>query len=95
MSRLLVYICNAPIDLQRLIGLSWVVRGVLGLLNALALMSYARAAQRAFGRRVANWYILLQATQFHVLFYASRTLPNMFAFALSKPFLVSVIKYTL
>lgn len=60
-----------------------IVRGVLGLLNALALMSYARAARGAFGQGVANWYILLQATQFHVIFYASRTLPNMFAFALT------------
>lgn len=54
------------------------------MLNALALMSYARAARQAFGRGVANWYIILQATQFHVIFYASRTLPNMFAFALSE-----------
>ena len=54
------------------------------MLNSLALMSYARAAGRAFGRGVGNWYILLQSTQFHVLFYASRTLPNMLAFVLSK-----------
>ena len=31
----------------------------------------------------ARWYLLLQASQFHVLFYASRTLPNMFVFGLS------------
>jgi hypothetical protein len=68
------------------------VRGILGLLNALALLSFRNALQRAFGRETGNWYILLQASQFHVIYYASRTLPNMYAFALSKssklPFVV-------
>ncbi|KAI5780719.1 Alg9-like mannosyltransferase family-domain-containing protein [Peziza echinospora] len=60
-----------------------VVRGVLGLFNAFALISYGRAARKAFGRGVGNWYILLQSSQFHILFYASRALPNMFAFGLT------------
>ena len=66
------------------LGSHCIARGVLGILNALALMSYASTARKAFGRGVGNWYILLQASQFHVIFYASRTLPNMIAFALSK-----------
>ncbi|RFU32472.1 hypothetical protein B7463_g3895, partial [Scytalidium lignicola] len=60
-----------------------VVRAVLGLFNAFTLLRYASILQQAFGRDVARWYILLQAAQFHVMFYASRTLPNMFAFGLT------------
>jgi len=39
--------------------------------------------QKAFGKPARFWFIILQASQFHVIYYASRTLPNMFAFALS------------
>lgn len=61
-----------------------IVRGVLGLLNAFALLRYKDGLDKAFGTAVGRWYILLQASQFHVMYYASRTLPNMFAFGLSK-----------
>ncbi|KAI1338514.1 glycosyltransferase family 22 protein [Xylariaceae sp. FL0016] len=60
-----------------------VVRAVLGLANAAALLVFRARVGRVLGRDVARWYVLLQAGQFHVLFYASRTLPNMFAFALT------------
>ncbi|KAK8055116.1 dol-P-Man:Man(7)GlcNAc(2)-PP-Dol alpha-1-6-mannosyltransferase [Apiospora rasikravindrae] len=60
-----------------------VVRAVLGLSNAGALLVFRARVEKAFGRPTARWYTLLQASQFHVLFYASRTLPNMFAFALT------------
>lgn len=59
------------------------VRGVLGLLNAAALLIFQRAVARSFGRETGNWYLLLQSCQFHIIYYASRTLPNMFAFGLS------------
>lgn len=61
-----------------------VVRGILGLLNAVALLKYKGGVERAFGRETGRWWVLLQGTQFHVVFYASRALPNMFAFGLSK-----------
>lgn len=61
-----------------------IVRGMLGLANAAAILVFARNFRRAYGRSAARWYLLLQASQFHVIFYASRTLPNMFAFGLSK-----------
>ncbi|RQM07000.1 hypothetical protein DH86_00000152, partial [Scytalidium sp. 3C] len=68
---------------------------VLGLFNAFALLRYAGGLQKAFGADVARWYVLLQAAQFHVLFYASRTLPNMFAFGLTtlafREFLLSTL----
>lgn len=61
-----------------------VVRGVLGLLNAFALVSFGRGVQKAFGSSAGIWYALFQASQFHVIYYASRTLPNMFAFIFSE-----------
>ncbi|EGO51460.1 hypothetical protein NEUTE1DRAFT_88888 [Neurospora tetrasperma FGSC 2508] len=60
-----------------------IVRGMLGLANAAAILLFARNFRRAYGRSAARWYLLLQASQFHVIFYASRTLPNMFAFGLT------------
>ena len=62
----------------------YVVRAVLGLFNAFALLRYKDGLDSAFGKDVGRWYILLQASQFHVIYYASRTLPNMFAFGLSE-----------
>lgn len=56
------------------------VRAVLSLFNAWTLHRYKKGVQGAFGRDPARWFVLLMAGQFHVLFYASRTLPNMFAF---------------
>ncbi|KAI0408859.1 Alg9-like mannosyltransferase family-domain-containing protein [Xylaria palmicola] len=60
-----------------------VVRALLGLINSAALLYFKSQLQRAFGRSTARWYTLLQASQFHVIFYASRLLPNMFAFPLT------------
>ncbi|KAK2068718.1 hypothetical protein P8C59_003346 [Phyllachora maydis] len=60
-----------------------VVRAVLGLFNAACLLVFARSLRRAAGPAAARFYLLLQASQFHILFYASRTLPNMFAFGLT------------
>jgi alpha-1,6-mannosyltransferase len=61
----------------------FVVRAILGLFNATCLLIFARGLRRAYGAGTARWYLLLQASQFHIMFYASRTLPNMFAFGLS------------
>ncbi|KAH7123828.1 Alg9-like mannosyltransferase family-domain-containing protein [Dendryphion nanum] len=63
--------------------LQLLVRGVLGLSNAAALVWFGKSVQRAFGTSAGAWFALLQASQFHVMYYASRTLPNMFAFLFS------------
>ncbi|KAI5927710.1 Alg9-like mannosyltransferase [Camillea tinctor] len=68
-----------------------VVRGILGLINAAALLVFKSNVEKAFGKPTARWYALLQATQFHVMFYASRTLPNMFAFPLTTVALAQLI----
>lgn len=52
---------------------------MLGTLVAYAFYRYARAIQRQFGVGVARWMLLLTATQFHIMFYASRSLPNIYA----------------
>ncbi|KAK5630081.1 hypothetical protein RRF57_005796 [Xylaria bambusicola] len=61
-----------------------IVRALLGLINSAALLVFKYNLERAFGRSTARWYTVLQASQFHILFYASRPLPNMFAFPLSQ-----------
>ncbi|KAI8957798.1 glycosyltransferase family 22 protein [Daldinia sp. FL1419] len=60
-----------------------IVRGVLGLFNAGALLVFKSKVEKACGKSTARWYSLLQLSQFHIIFYASRTLPNMFAFGLT------------
>ena len=58
------------------------VRIVLAACVCLSLAALARALRRAFNDTAAHCFVLLTATQFHVMFYASRPLPNTFAFAL-------------
>ena len=64
--------------------LNGIVRAILGLYNAFCILSFRNGVDKAFGHGAANWYILLQASQFHLMYYASRTLPNFFAFGLSR-----------
>jgi alpha-1,6-mannosyltransferase len=58
-------------------------RAVLGLANAAALVVFARSLSRTYGDDAGLWWVCLLAGQFHVFFYASRTLGNMFAFGLT------------
>ncbi|TVY33942.1 Dol-P-Man:Man(7)GlcNAc(2)-PP-Dol alpha-1,6-mannosyltransferase, partial [Lachnellula subtilissima] len=60
-----------------------IARAVLGLFNTYSLLRFKHGLDGEFGRGVGRWFILLMAGQFHVLFYASRTLPNMYAFGLT------------
>lgn len=55
----------------------------MGLYNAFALLVYARGVRRSFGVVVATWYLAFQGSQFHLIYYASRPLSNMFAFGLT------------
>ncbi|KAG5929437.1 hypothetical protein E4U42_005904 [Claviceps africana] len=60
-----------------------VVRAVLALFNASCLVVFRNAVRGAFGRAAARWWTVLLVSQFHVVYYLGRTLPNMFAFGLT------------
>ncbi|RKO93524.1 Alg9-like mannosyltransferase family-domain-containing protein, partial [Blyttiomyces helicus] len=64
--------------------LAWqyVTRGILGTLVALSLGLLRRAVGREFGRTAAAWCGALNIAQFHLVFWGSRTLPNVFALVL-------------
>ncbi|KAL6906851.1 glycosyltransferase family 22 protein [Trichoderma evansii] len=61
----------------------FIVRAVLGGFNAVCLVIFGAAVRETFGKGAARWWVLFSVTQFHVVFYLSRTLPNMFAFGLT------------
>ena len=65
------------------LGRQLIVRAILGLFNTLCLLAFRASVSRSFGRTAGSWYIVFQASQFHMMFYASRTLPNIFTFGLT------------
>ncbi|CAI4216173.1 unnamed protein product [Parascedosporium putredinis] len=61
----------------------FIVRAILGLFNAGCLAAFARGVGRTFGSWAQAWFVMLTCSQFHIMYYASRTLPNSFAFGLT------------
>lgn len=59
-----------------------IARGTLGLLTALSLYAIRTSLSLRFGPGASLFFTILTMTQFHLLFYASRTLPNIFALIL-------------
>ncbi|KAJ3720049.1 Alg9-like mannosyltransferase family-domain-containing protein [Lentinula raphanica] len=57
-----------------------IVRITLSTLNALSLSFLRRSLSRRFGPRTSWCFTLLTLSQFHVPFWMSRTIPNMYAF---------------
>lgn len=55
------------------------VRLVLATVNAFALCLIRRGVSRRFGRTTSIFFTLLTCSQFHLMFWMGRTLPNMFA----------------
>ncbi|VDK82423.1 unnamed protein product [Dibothriocephalus latus] len=59
-----------------------IARTCLGLFFLTGLSALANAARQRFGSSIGNRFLLITASQFHIMFYASRCLPNTFAFVL-------------
>ena len=81
---LLAGVSQGPIAVLGFQHAQFVVRAFLGMFNAVCLATFASAVKSAFGEWAGRWFVMLMCSQFHVMYYASRTLPNMFAFGLSE-----------
>ena len=58
------------------------VRGVLGMCSLASFRLFRRGVCRKFGPSVSNFLSIITMTQFHLIFYMSRSLPNIFALIL-------------
>ena len=57
------------------------VRACIGLVVYFGLVKYLAAVKSEFGNGTSQWTCAITASQFHLIFYASRPLPNVFALA--------------
>ncbi|GJP85121.1 hypothetical protein CLOP_g15215, partial [Closterium sp. NIES-67] len=86
---ILVAVLSSPlVALTHLLGASKIValvivRGMLGFLVFLSFYMLRRQVATTFGAPTARYLALLLLSQFHLPFYASRPLPNVFALALA------------
>ncbi|KAH8875067.1 putative Dol-P-Man:Man(7)GlcNAc(2)-PP-Dol alpha-1,6-mannosyltransferase [Schistosoma japonicum] len=60
----------------------FVVRICLGLLTTLSLIKFSHCVKKVFGKHVYLRFFMICCSQFHLAFYASRALPNIYALML-------------
>lgn len=64
------------------------VRAVLNIIVVESIRHFHKTIEKVFGSGVGNWFIIITLSQFHVLYYSSRPLPNIMAFPLGQYLLV-------
>nr|CAB3221180.1 dol-P-Man:Man(7)GlcNAc(2)-PP-Dol alpha-1,6-mannosyltransferase [Phallusia mammillata] len=67
----------------------YAARMVLGSLVLCGLFKFLKAIEKVFGKDTSKFCAIITVTQFHLLFYASRPLPNIFALTVVLPALAS------
>ncbi|ANB15980.1 dolichyl-P-Man:Man(7)GlcNAc(2)-PP-dolichol alpha-1,6-mannosyltransferase [Sugiyamaella lignohabitans] len=70
------------IPFTKKIEIQSVARLILGVINTFAVINLRHSVKKLFGIGPSRWFMLFTMSQFHYMFYSSRTLPNMFALPL-------------
>ena len=75
-------ICLNWMGLNKLVS-QYVVRAVLGVLVLSGLQRFRSAIRLKYGKNVNRWHLAITISQFHLMFYLSRPLPNIYALVLT------------